>query len=200
MKKLLGILIFSFIFFSALNISRASEGTFDIRSTDSNEYKCFAASLQMQNLNYKTIISCRNILFPIDTTIYSYILWANPKDGGAAIKIGSIGLGRGEYAIKPAFTSLFITAEQNPNVKAPTGKIVMKGSIKPITFLEKETTTSEEEGEKIENGGSKTPTPTPSQKTSVRDRLLTGLKRAGLASGLALIAILGLVFVLTRPK
>lgn len=200
MKKLFMVLIFSILFFSALNKSFASEGTFELRSTDSNNYKCFAASLQMQNLNYKIIISCRNILFPIDTTIYSYILWANPKDGGNTFKIGTIGLGRGEYAIKPAFTSLFITAEQNPAVKEPVGKVVMKGSIKPITFLEKEVTPTEEEA-KTETGGTNTPTPTSTtQKTPIRDRLLTGIKRAGLASGLALIAILGLVFVLTRPR
>jgi hypothetical protein len=200
MKYLLGVFFSSFLLFSAVNISSASEGTFELRSTDSNKYKCFAASLQMQNLNYKIIISCRNIVFPIDETIYSYILWANPKDGGDIFKIGTIGLGRGEYALKPAFTSLFVTAEQNPSVKIPTGKVVMKGSIKPITFLEKEVTISEEE-EGAETGDAKTPTSTPeTQKVSVRDRLLTGLKRAGLASGLALIAILGLVFVLTRPR
>jgi hypothetical protein len=152
----------------------------------------------MQDLNYKIIFSCRNIVFPVDETIYSYILWANPEGGGNAFKIGPISLGRGEYKVKPAFTSLFITAEQNPNVKNPAGKVVMKGSIKPITFLEKEITSGEESNENV---GAASPTPTPqTQKPSIRDRILSGLKRAGLATGLALVTILGLVFVLTRPK
>ncbi len=200
MKKLLGGLIFSLLFLLTVNISSASEGTFELRSTDTNKYKCFAASLQMQNLNYKIILSCRNIIFPVDETIFTYILWANPETGGKPIKVGSVGLGKGEYSIKPAFASLFVTTEQNPNVKEPAGKVVMKGSIKPISFLEKETTVSSGD-EKEESEESKETTPTPSAgKTSVRDRLLTGLKRAGLASALALVAILGLVFVLTRPK
>jgi hypothetical protein len=175
----------------------ATEGTFELRSTDTNNYKCFAASLQMQDLNYTILLSCRNLIFPLDETIYSYILWANPEGGGNAFKLGSINLGRGQYKVKPPFTSLFITAEQNPGVKNPTGKVVMKGSIKPITFLEKEVSPVEETSE---NGGTTTPTPTPQTQTSIRDRILSGLKRAGLATGLALVAILGLVFILTRPK
>ena len=186
------LLIFSF------KLVSATEGTFELRSTDTNNYKCFAASLQMQDLNYTILLSCRNLIFPLDETIYSYILWANPESGGNAFRIGLVNLGRGEYKVKPAFTSLFITAEQNPGVKNPTGKVVMKGSIKPITFLEKEVTSEEESNE---NAGAASPTPTPQTlKPSIRDRILSGLKRAGLATGLALVAILGLVFVLTRPK
>src|SRR3972149_2178879 len=171
--------------------AKASEGTFELRSTNSNNYKCFAASLQMQNLTYLVSISCRNIVFPVEETIYSYILWANPADGGAAVKLGTINLGRAQFSVKPAFTSLFITGEQNPNVKGPTGTVLMKGSVKPIAFLEKETVPTIEENPDA-TPGEETPEPTPTPGTSVRARLLTGLKRAGLASGLALIAILGL--------
>jgi hypothetical protein len=72
----------------------------------------------------------------------------------------------------------------------------MKG-INLLLFL-KEVTSEEESNE---NTGTTSPTPTPqTEKTSIRDRILSGLKRAGLATGLALVAILGLVFVLTRPK
>ncbi len=199
MKKLSGLVVFLFLLIFSFKIASASEGTFELRSVDANKYKCFAASLQMQDLSYKVLISCRNIIFPVDDTIFTYILWANPKDGGNALKLGSIGLGRGEYTVKTAFTSLFITAEQNGAVKTPTGKVVMRGSIKPVSFLEKEVTTTNNDNETTKDEEEQVAEPTPT-KTSVRDRLLTGIKRAGLASGLALIAILGLVFVLTRPK
>lgn len=198
MKKLFGVFFASLLFLFAFKTALASEGTFELRSTDSNDYKCFASSLQLQNLNYRVVISCRNIMFPVDETIYTYMLWANPQDGTKPIKVGSIGLGKGEYLVKPEFTSLFITTEQNPGVKDPAGKVVMKGSIKPITFLEKPI---QPEATIAPEGTKTSPTPTSTtQKASVRDRLLTGLKRAGLASGLALIAILGLVFILTRPR
>jgi len=188
------------LYFSIVNTVSASEGTFELRSTDDNNYKCYAASLLMQNLNYKIILSCRNILFPVDETIFTYMLWANPSAGGKPVKIGSVGLGKGEYATKVAFASLFVTTEQNVNTKEPAGNVVMKGSIKPILFLEKEITDSSDE--KIEDGEEEiSPSPTPKvSNLSTRERLITGFKRAGLATGLALVSILGLVFVLTRPR
>lgn len=182
----------------------ASDGTFELRSTTQYDYRCFAASLLMQNANYKIIVSCRNILYPvpIEGANYSYVLWANPIDGGNPIKLGGIGLGKGEYATKKAFASLFITTEKNAKANAPAGEVVMRGSVKPITFLEKPTSdTTQQTDNNTQEGENKTESPTPEPtKTSVRDRLIVGLKRAGLASGLALVAILGLVFILTRPK
>jgi hypothetical protein len=180
------------------NIVSASEGTFELRSTNQNTYRCFAASLQMQNLMYQVTVSCREIVYPVDETIYSYILWANPVDGSKPVKLGPINLGKAEFSVKPPFDSLFITNEQNPGVKDPTGDVVMKGSIKPITFLEKPGTPAptEQPGQK----GTTSPQKSTTNTQSLRDKLLTGLKRAGLASALALVAILGLVFVLTRPR
>lgn len=152
----------------------------------------------MQNLVYQVPISCRDIVYPVNNTIFSYILWANPVDGSKPIKLGPINLGKAEFSVKVPFASLFITTEQNPGVKEPTGDIVMKGSIKPITFLEKPGTPAPtiQPGEE----GTTSPKQSTTSQPSVRDRLITGLKRAGLASALALVAILGLVFVLTRPR
>jgi len=200
MKRIIMLFISGLLYFSIVNTVSASEGTFELRSTDDNNYKCYAASLLMQNLNYKIILSCRNILFPVDETIFTYMLWANPSAGGKPVKIGSVGLGKGEYATKVAFASLFVTTEQNVNTKEPAGNVVMKGSIKPILFLEKEITDSSDE--KIEDGEEEiSPSPTPKvSNLSTRERLITGFKRAGLATGLALVSILGLVFVLTRPR
>ena len=200
MKRIIMLFISGLLYFSIVNTVSASEGTFELRSTDDNNYKCYAASLLMQNLNYKIILSCRNILFPVDETIFTYMLWANPSAGGKPVKIGSVGLGKGEYATKVAFASLFVTTEQNVNTKEPAGNVVMKGSIKPILFLEKEITDSSDE--KTEDGEEEiSPSPTPKvSNLSTRERLITGFKRAGLATGLALVSILGLVFVLTRPR
>lgn len=201
MKRIIVFFISGLLFFSIINTVSASEGSFELRSTDDNNYKCYAASLLMQNLNYKIILSCRNILFPVDETIFTYMLWANPSAGGKPVKLGSVGLGKGEYVTKIAFTSLFVTTEQNVNTKEPAGNVVMKGSIKPILFLLEEETT-ESSDEKTEDGEEEiSPSPTPKVSSlSTRERLITGFKRAGLATGLALVSILGLVFVLTRPR
>jgi hypothetical protein len=198
MKKIylfLTLILATTLFLASKNSVSASEGTFELRSTNQYTYRCFAASLQMQSLNYNVAVSCRDLIYPVDTTIFSYILWANPADGSKPVKLGPLNLGKAVFNVKPAFASLFVTTEQNPNTKDPNGAIVMKGSIIPISFLEKPGTPAPTAapGEETSEG---TPTPKP----AVSQRLLTGLKRAGLASALALIAILGLVFVLTRPR
>jgi hypothetical protein len=198
MKKLslfVAFILATALFLGSKSVVSASEGTFELRSTNQYTYRCFAASLQMQNLTYNVAVSCRDLIYPVDETIFSYILWANPADGSNAIKLGPLNLGKAVFTVKPAFTSLFVTTEQNPGVKNPTGSVVMKGSIKPITFLEKPGTPAA-----ITAPGEEAVEATPTPQSSVKDRLLTGLKRAGLASALALISILGLVFVLTRPR
>lgn len=200
MKKI-GFAIFLFVLTIVFTKSASASlaGEFELRSTDSNEYYCFAYTQPLQNHVYKVLITCENIVFPVDDTIFTYVLWANTEDGGTPIRLGSIGLGVAEFSTKSRFTSLFITTEENAAAKVPSGEVVMKGSIKPIQFLERGGEGESEEVSTDENETSPSPTPT-AQKSSIRDRLLTGLKRAGLASGLALVAILGLVFILTRPR
>ncbi|HLE49352.1 MAG TPA: hypothetical protein VI819_04975 [Patescibacteria group bacterium] len=201
MLKILKTFIFGFSIYLLLGFTvvHASDGTFELRSTTELDYKCFAASLQMQTGSYRVIVSCRNILYPVDGSIYTYILWANPVAGGDPFALGQIGLGKGEYVSKVPFASLFITTEKNAKTKLPAGEVVMRGSVKPITFLEKPTENLPENPEATGEESQESPTPTP-EKSSVRDKVILGLKRAGLASGLALVAIIGLVFVLTRPK
>ncbi len=71
----------------------------------------------------------------------------------------------------------------------------MRGGIQPLTFLERPTT----------------PTPTPegeipeeeevaAEQLSTGQRLVLAFKRAGVVILLALVAVVGLVFVLTRPR
>jgi hypothetical protein len=108
--------------------------------------------------------------------------------------LGELGVGKAEFQTKDAFSSLFVTVEHDSNPRSPSGMTVMKGAVQNITFLERPTT----------------PTPTPegqptqveqkNQSQSTSDKLITGLKRAGLVSALAIIALIGLVFVLTRPR
>ena len=201
MKKILlfsiTVLLAGGLFLLSGNKAYASEGTFELRSTNSNTYRCFAASIQMQNLVYTVTVSCRDLLYPAENTIFSYIMWANPNDGSKPVKLGALGFGRAQVSVKQEYSSLFVTTEANPNTKDPAGTVVMKGSIRPLTFLEKPTSPTPTS---IAAGGVQEGQPTPTSKPSLRDRLVLGLKRAGLASGLALVAIIGLVFVLTRPK
>jgi len=196
--KILLIALFSFLIFkSYLSKTYASEGTFDIQSTTSDTYKCWAASLRMQNLNYSIVIGCRDLLYPAGENIYTYIVWATPREGDKPIKLGALGFGKAQFATKTPFTQLYVTTELNANTKSPEGPVVMRGSVRPISFLEIPTTpTPTPEGEE----GPVEPETTPIQSKSFRERLVLGFRRAGLAALLAIIAIIGLVYVLTKSR
>lgn len=191
-KFLIGI-AFGVAFFSVVTRVSASEGTFELRSTSGEDTRCFVASLQMQDLNYRILASCRNLIYPASENIFSYMLWATPSEGGNPIKLGPLGFGKAEFKTNKAFSELYVTTEQNPNTRTPAGTIVMRGILQPISFLERATTpTPAPQGQREE---------TPSaQGTSTTDKLLLGLKRAGLVSLLALVAVIALVFVVTRGR
>ncbi len=196
------ILILSFILelFLFAKITSASEGTIELRSTTQEKYKCFAASLRMQNLEFEIPFSCRNLIYPVDDTIFNYVVWAQPLEAGKdPIRLGTLGLGKGKFKTKTPFSALFVTVEARGDTKTPSGKVVMRGTVKPIEFLEKE----EEE----------IPTPSPTlsperpqpqeeapKVLSTREKLVLAIKRAGLAALLALAGLIGLVFVITRSK
>lgn len=173
----------------------ASEGIFELRSTTKENIRCFVASLMMQDFNFRILVSCRDLIYPAEPTIFNYILWATPKEGGNSIKLGELGKGRVDFKTNKAFTSLFVTTEQNINTKSPGGNVVMRGSLQPITFLERPTTPTPSLA-----GQKEVSEETQAQKLSTKDRLITGLKRAGLVSLLALVAVIGLVFVITRGR
>jgi len=194
-KKILIIPILFFAFLFTASKAIASEGTFDIQSTTGETYKCWAASLRMQNLNYTIVVGCRDLLYPAGENIFSYVVWATPLEGDRPIKLGLLGFGKAQFSTKAPFSQLYVTTEVNGNTKTPEGPVVMRGNVKPIAFLEVRTTpTPSTEGEEI------TPQPPPVQEKSIRERLILGFRRAGLAALLAIIAIIGLIYVLTKSR
>jgi len=188
--------IISFIvgLFLLAKTSYASEGLVEIRSETDKDYRCFAASLLQANASYRVIISCRDLIYPPQPDLFTYIIWATPLDGGNPVKFGELGIGKASFETKVAFSNLFVTTERNRGVKRPEGQVVMRGSVESISFLDNPTT----------------PTPTLSvpegEKEPTQEKLTTGqklslaLRRAGLVIFLALAATVGLVFILTRPK
>lgn len=188
-------IFFLLAFFLSPNDVLASEGTIKLISTTQENYRCFASSLQMLNQVYKVTFSCRELIYPVDSNIFNYILWAQPVGEGNPIKLGSLGLGKGQFEVKSAFSGLFVTTESNARVNKPQGRVVMRGNVEPISFLQEPTTPT------------LTPTKTevqseqPTQPTlTTRQKLLLALKRAGIAALLTLITLIGLVFVVTRSR
>jgi hypothetical protein len=199
-------LVFLFIFSLSITKVKASEGTVELESITAEDYRCFAASIQMLNWNYNILVTCRNLIYPAGDNIFQYVVWADPIEKGKPIKLGTLGLGRANFNTKTPFSSLFVTTEINKRVKEPEGPTVMIGNVERITFLDEpspaEVIDIREDEEEI-TPALTTQIPTTSEErptTTESNRLVRGLRRAGIVIGIALIVIVGIVFVLTRMR
>ena len=138
---------FLFFLIFSTKTTRASDGTFEMRSTTGNESRCYASSLLMQDWNYTVLVSCRDLIYPAEFGITNYVLWAQPTDGSSLMNLGQLGYGKVTFRTNKAFSSLFVTAEGNPGTREPTGSVVMRGNLNPVTFLDRPTSpTPTEEG------------------------------------------------------
>lgn len=179
--------------FLAVKSAWALEGTAELTSTTGASSRCFVSSVLMKNSNYQVLVSCRDLIYPPEANLFAYILWANPAKEGNPIKLGELGVGKAEFTTNKAFASLFVTSEVDGRTRSPSENIIMRGSVEAISFLEK---TEEVKPQPPTEEVKPEATPTPSPK----DRLLTGLKRAGLVTFAALVALIGLVFFITRTR
>ncbi len=182
-----------FLFFFT-KVSFASEGTIEMLSTTAEDYRCWVASVRMQNQDFRIAFTCRNLIYPVDDNVFNYVLWTQPLDGSKPVKLGVLGLGKGEFRTQKPFSELFVTTEKSKDVKSPENPVIMRGSVESLeAFFGRPTPT---------------PTPTPEKKTTeaggqeltTRQKLLLALRRAGIAALIALVAIIGLVFVITRSR
>jgi len=196
--------ILSFVFlFSVVNKVKASEGTFELESTTRDSFRCFAASLLLENRKYKVIITCRNLIYPPNEELFSYMLWANSASDDKNIKLGSLGIGKATFDTNKSFNRLFVTIEKDKKVRNPSGEIVMTGNLQKLEFLENiqsPTPTDESiDGEEVDEE-TQEKQDEPEQPLSTREKLLTGLRRAGLIAFFALVALIGLIFVVSRSR
>lgn len=191
MKKNLGSIALALaIFVLANSTARASEGTVELRNTVGSDARCFATSVLMEDLNYNILVSCRDILYPGGTEVFSYVTWASPTDGSNPVKLGTLDLGKVVFETKKPFLSLFVTKEIDSRVRSPQGQVVMQGSVKQIELLENPNSIVKEEPDMIEP----TVTPSPKPKSSI----INVFRLGGVAAAVLLVLVIGLVFVLTR--
>src|SRR3990172_8158779 len=191
--------VFTVFFFPVKRVF-ASEGTIELRSTTDEPYRCWASSIRMQNQEYRIPFSCKYLIYPADENIFNYVVWATPKEGGNPIKLGTLGLGKGEFKTKKTFTGLFVTTEMSKETKTPQGQTVMRGEIKEVEFLEEAATPTPTPAEEEEAVSEEEKVEAPVQALSTRQKLLFALRLAGIAALVALVAIIGLIFVVTRSR
>lgn len=199
-KAAIGSIFLFFLFtFIVPHNAKANAGLIQLRSVTGEEYRCFAASLIMPDKSYDVPVNCVNLIYPpLPPQISSYIMWATPASGKNPLKLGDLGRGEARFQIKQPFTSLFVTLEAAANVRTPSKNIIMTGGIEPISFLIRPTSpTPTLEPKKDDNQSTKT---VDTSQLSTKDKLLLALRRAGIAAVVALVAIVGLIFVVTRSR
>lgn len=199
MRLIKGLIVIFFLLatFLVAKPTLASEGIFELRSTDEENYRCFSVSLLMLDSKFKIIVSCRDLIYPPRANLFNYIMWTTPSDGSKPQKLGTLGVGKANFETKKSFSSLFVTIEKNKNARSPSNQVVMQGNVQVISFLDKPgeaTPTPKEATKETETQESST------QEQTTGQKLGAAIKRAGLIIFLGLVVIAGLVFVLTRPK
>jgi hypothetical protein len=190
-----------FFFAISLKTASASEGIVELRSTTGQNSRCFAVSVYLTDGQYHILVTCRDVIYPADPKVLNYILWATPEDDKKPIRLGKIGVGKLSAQTKSGFSNLFVTKEENAEIKQPSGPLIMRGDARPISFLEgplppeepKETPAAGEEGETAEEYQEKTKTP-------FLGGLVSILKNPAVIPLVALLAILFFLFYIIRRR
>lgn len=191
-KTIVGTWVFlMFLTFAAQRVS-ASEGYFELRNQIGEKGRCLANSVLMQDLNFRVLVSCRDIIYPGGTDIFNYIVWATPTTGNAPLRLGELGLGKVELRTPTQFTSLYVTKERVERAKSPTGVVVMRGNHQSFAFLD--TPSQQTPTPKPSELGSPNPSATPQAKKSAFSILRVG----GAIAFIALFGVILMIFLITR--
>lgn len=197
MKKYIVIFVaFVGLFLVSTQKAQARQGLIELRSTNGTTTRCLAVSMPTlaNRGKYDVSVDCVDLVYPAYGDKKFYVMWANPVGGSSAQRLGSLGFGNAFFVPDYDFNSLFVTTENVENLRSPEGSIVMQGSVEPFKFLETPTTptpTSEATMNQLQDQN---------VNVSATNRVATGLKRAGVISVFALIALFGLIFVITRSR
>ncbi|OGM28531.1 hypothetical protein A2801_03750 [Candidatus Woesebacteria bacterium RIFCSPHIGHO2_01_FULL_41_10] len=197
MKIKLAILgVVAFLFASVSSVS-ASEGVTELRNIVGEDSRCVAYSVLMENNKFTILLNCRDILYPGGTSILHYVVWTQPIGGGNPLRMGTVGLGKKEFATSKPFSGIFVTKESSSSPKSPQGPVMMQGNVRSSELLE---TRTEDRPVEIntEESTDETQTPSPTaepQRSSLGTRLLV---IGGIVAFLALFGVVLVIFVITR--
>src|SRR5689334_16200519 len=109
---------------------KASEGWIDLTNRVNTQARCTVFSVFEQDLNYHMLFTCRDITYPGGVEVVNYIMWATPTSGTAPVRIGELGLGKGDLRTTTSFSNLFVTVERDRNTRTPSGQTIMQGAVK----------------------------------------------------------------------
>jgi hypothetical protein len=191
-KKLFLVLpLFLLVFLGSPQKAKASEGIFELRNTTGENARCFATSVLMDDNAYHILVSCRDILYPGGTEVFSYVTWATKTDSDNVVKLGTLGVGKVQFKTKSSFKDIFVTKETSSDTRSPKGQTIMKGGLQKIALLENTNAAPYSEL------GEPEASPTASPKTGSS---LNIFRLGGAFAIVALVGIIAGVFFLIRTR
>ena len=186
MKKLIALIVFSFLFVTASPVS-AREGSIDLTSSS---VSCKGISL-FQSGSYRIFGRCDGLVYPHETTYNKYVLWGKTIARGELIRVGAVEAGYFSGNIASPFGDMVITAETDNLVRKPSDKVVVSGKLTVFDFDKSKVTTT-----------TSTTTPAASSTTTgmtVQDttsKVTTATSTAGSVIGRILTSLLVIILVI----
>ncbi len=116
---------------------KANEGVVELKNTQGGDARCWAGSILMTNFKYEILLSCRDLIYPAPagSDLFNYVLWAQEQEDKVS-KLGTLGVGRGQFATANPFVRLFVTQEKDDRVRKPSDQVIMSGYLSSIQLLE----------------------------------------------------------------
>lgn len=171
----------------------ASEGTFDIRNVAGGNARCWAASVLMSNFEYEVLLSCRDLVYPVDNNTFNYVLWASPTDSNRANRLGTLGIGKKTFSIDNSFSELYVTEERSSSPRQPSDRVIMRGSVQPIQILDAPQLSQEPQGQPLEPMATQTPTPTVTTETDQENG--GGVSAIRIIAGIVIVVVLLVIVI-----
>ena len=127
-----------FIYLTALVIAlavtagdvQAKEGTVELSGTS---VSCEGVSLWKER-NYRVMGRCDGLVYPFDTQLEHYVLWAKTDVRGELVRVGEITRGYFDGNVADSFSSLYVTAEGDGLPRRPSSSQVATGVVSKFAF------------------------------------------------------------------
>lgn len=178
-------ILYSTVFLTLLLLTssvKANEGVVQMESIDGTNAKCFSVSTLLADFNYKILVNCRGLKYPISQDLFQYVMWADHGDNRPS-RLGTLGVGKREFVSTKPYSRLFVTKESGTEPREPSTNLFMSGGVAPIAYLE---------GSGVEVVS---PTPTPTTSIDQVDTPVVDQEPASTMGIGSVIRVLGIVVV-----
>lgn len=195
-KLALGSLLAGSILLTHTTKALANEGRFILQNTVGGTSRCEVTSGLFPDGQYNLLFLCRDLVYPISSELFIYVVWTQPADGSAPVKLGGLGAGKAYFKTTKAFNTVFVTQERNNdgNLKTPTGPIAMRGNLQTITFLDS-SSGAQAPTETMLPGQTVSPSSSPRPRSNVLSNVLKG---GGIITAISVFVII-LMLILVKP-